>query len=227
MPRSFWYVPIRAGSTHWPSRWLFRAAKWLRPHCLFDMCFQSAGEVGGHRAAALERGVCLKARGESHLAAAFVHTPVWLQKASESTPSCQLPISAALSLHACLRTDRTDLPVLSPALTTGAPMFPFAYNAKKPWITAVCHNCQASVTSLLYYFKQCVSIHWREGGLCQIEASVTCSEALGVSVSAMGRQLRRCFQSAVLEFNTFPRVSAVKQYIASVPWPRVLVKSTV
>lgn len=113
MPRSFCYVSVRADSTHWPSRPLFRAAKWLWSRCLFDMCFQSAGEAGGHCVAASERGVCLKAGGKSHLAAAFVHTPVWLEKASESTP-LQVPISAALSRHAGLHTEQPPCPVPSP-----------------------------------------------------------------------------------------------------------------
>lgn len=101
MPRSFWYMPVRAGSMRWPSRQLFRAAKWLWPHGLLHRCFQSAGAAGGRCAAALERRVCLKDR---KVPPGSVHVPIWLQKAGESAPDC---------LHA----DRTRPPCAVPSPT--------------------------------------------------------------------------------------------------------------
>lgn len=183
--------------------------------CGLTACF-----IGASRALEQQVGVVLLLwreefawrTGKSHLAV------------STFPSGCRKLVS--LPLTASMQTEQASLCCPQP-YALKAPTLPFASSAEKPWVTAACHNYQASVTTLLYHYKQCVLIHWREGGLCQIEASFTCLEASGVSVSATGRQLPCCFQGATLEFNTFPWASAVKQCIASVPWTRDLVKSTV
>lgn len=88
---------IRAGSPNWPSRQLFRAAKWLWPHCLLHLCIQSAGEADW------ALSCCFGGRslpeGLGKVPRSSVHIPIWLQKADESARDHQLPISAALSLR--------------------------------------------------------------------------------------------------------------------------------
>lgn len=170
------------------------------------------GKTGGHCAAALEREVYLKDGGKSHLAV------------STSSPGCrksanllltfffppQQPFSCMLVSIWCLghpkTLDRTGLPVLSPALTTGSINILFCLECWK----------DLSYSSLSQLWQHgCIilsSVCWftgeREGGLCQTEASQTRSEAPGVSVC---NQKAASYLFPGCSFgNKVPRTSTVK-----------------